>query len=312
MSIHDKNFYQKTINSKRGNFGKGIKLNLNAVTFKILGIKSKDTALCLYFYLRSILNIVSFNLLYSSSNIKVYSRIHGGKISEKANAVDTINYVFRGKAIIRWPRDVHIGQKLNSRGLKDNLINFKRYYSSVKDESNITLKKIKRQLKDNNMLTWPDNKTLGLIRKEVFKQQLELVNLADIYGLHNKKVYKKQKILFNSLFFKIIAIDKLSKSRRARTPGVDNLKLTSNKKDRDLCLKILESINNKIKYPHTYKASPVKRVWVPKSSGKLKPLGIPTIENRTLQHLLNLILEPLVEMTGEPHSFGFRPYRSAK
>jgi hypothetical protein len=83
--------------------------------------------------------------------------MHGGKISEKANASgnveDTINYVFRGKYIITWPRDVHIGQKLNSRGLKENLINFKRYYSSVKDESNITLKKIKRQLKDNIMLT---------------------------------------------------------------------------------------------------------------------------------------------------------------
>lgn len=109
------------------------------------------------FYLRLILDLVSFNLLYASSNVQVYNRMHGGKISEKANASgnveDTINYVFRGKYIITWPRDVHIGQKLNSRGLKENLINFKRYYSSVKDESNITLKKIKRQLKDNIMLT---------------------------------------------------------------------------------------------------------------------------------------------------------------
>jgi retron-type reverse transcriptase len=175
-----------------------------------------------------------------------------------------------------------------------------------------TLKKIKRQLKDNNMLIWPDSKTLGFIRKEVFKQQLELVNLADIYGLQSKKVYEKQKILFNSLFFKIIAIDKLSKSSGARTPGVDNIKLTSNKKDKDLYLRILESINYKIKHPLTYRGSPVKRVWVPKTYGKLRLLGIPTSEDRALQHLLNLILEPLVEMTGELHSFGFRPYRSAK
>lgn len=316
MIIHGKKFYQKTINSIRGNFGKGIKLNFNAVTLKILGLKSKDTVLYLYFYLRLFLNIVSFNLLYSSINIQVYDRIHGGKISEKANALnnvkDTINYVLRNKCIIKWPRDVHIGQKLNSRCLKENFINSKRYYSSVKDESKITSKKIKRQLKNNNMLVWPDNKTLGQIRKEVFKQQLELINLADIYGLRSQEVCKKQKILFNSLFFKIIAIDKLSKSNGAKTPGVDNIKLTSYKKDKDLYLKLLESLNHKIKQPHTYKASPVKRVWMPKSSGKLRPLGIPTIEDRALQYLLNLILEPLVEMTGEPNSFGFRPYRPAK
>ncbi len=218
----------------------------------------------------------------------------------------------RGKCIIRRPRDVNIGQKLNSRSLKENLIKSRRYYFPVKDESKITFKKIKRQLKDNNMLTWPDNKTLGLIRKEVFKQQLELINLADIYDLYSKEVFKKQKILFNSLFFKIMAIDKLSKSNGAKTPGVDNIKLTSNKKDKDLYLKLLESINNKIKHPHIYKASPVKRVWVAKTSGKLRPLGIPTIEDRALQYLVNLILEPLVEMTGELHNFGFRPYRSAK
>ena len=316
MSIYGKRFYQETINSKHGNLGKSIKLNFNAVTYKILGLKSKDTVLCLYFYLRLFLNIVSFNLSYSSINIQVYDRIHGGKISEKANALsnvkDTINYVLRDKCIIKWLRDARIGQKLNSRCLKENFINSKRYYSSVKDESKITLKKIKRQLKDNSMLAWPDSKTLGQIRKEVFKQQLELINLADIYGLRSQEVYKKQKILFNSLFFKIIAIDKLSKSNGAKTPGVDNIKLTSYKKDRDLCLKLLESLNRKIKQPHTHKASPVKRVWVPKSSGKLRPLGIPTIEDRALQYLLNLILEPLVEMTGEPHSFGFRPYRSAK
>jgi hypothetical protein len=110
------------------------------------------------------------------------------------------------------------------------------------------------------MFAWPDNKTLSQIRKEVFKQQLELINLADIYGLRSQEVYKKQKILFNSLFFKIIAIDKLSKSNGAKTPGVDNIKFTSYKKDKDLYLKLLESLNHKIKQPHTYKASPVKRV----------------------------------------------------
>ena len=104
MNIHGRRFYQKTINNKRGNLGKGIKLNFNAVTFKMLGLKSKNTVLCLYFYLRLFLNIVNFNLSYSSISIQVYDRIHGGKINEKANALsnvkDTINYVLRDKCVI--------------------------------------------------------------------------------------------------------------------------------------------------------------------------------------------------------------------
>ena len=61
INTHDEIFYQKTLNSKRGNPGKDLKLNLNAVTFKILKTKSKDTALYLYFYLK-ILNIINSNI----------------------------------------------------------------------------------------------------------------------------------------------------------------------------------------------------------------------------------------------------------
>lgn len=162
------------------------------------------------------------------------------------------------------------------------------------------------------MFIWPDHKTLFAIRKEVVKQQIELVNLANVGGLYSNELFRKQELLLNSLFFKIIAIDKLSKSRGSQTPEIDNIRLTTNKKDKNLYLKLLESISSKIKNSHAYNSSPIKRVWVPKALGKLRPLGILTIEDRALQHLVNLILEPLVEMSSEPTSFGFRPYRSAK
>ena len=68
---------------------------------------------------------------------------------------------------IRCPLQYCKGQKLNSQSLKENLPFYKRYYSTVKDESMLEITAIKRQLKNNKKFNWPDNKTLNIIRKEV-------------------------------------------------------------------------------------------------------------------------------------------------
>lgn len=152
---------------------------------------------------------------------------------------------------------------------------------------------------------------LSFIRKEVFEQQFDLVRLAEIHDLRSSVVFKRQKILFNSLFFRIVAVDNISKSNDSQTSGIDDIKM-ENKNNSKLLLNLLGFLRYVAKDSYSYKVSSIKRVWIPKSKKDFRPLGIPILKDRALQQLLNLILEPLVEMNGEPHSFGFRPHRSAK
>ncbi len=94
--------------------------------------------------------------------------------------------------------------------------------------------------------------------------------------------------------------------RKGGAPGVD--KVTAKEYEQDLD-KNLRSLLERFKSGR-YKAPPVKRVYIPKGDGRLRPIGIPALEDKILQRAVVMVLTPLYEQDFLDCSYGFRPGRS--
>lgn len=115
------------------------------------------------------------------------------------------------------------------------------------------------------------------------------------------KVKALQRLLTRSHFGRLLAVKRVTENRGKKTPGVDGIVWSTPAAK----WKGMQTMRHR-----GYRTWPLRRIYIPKSNGKKRPLGIPRMLCRAMQALWKLALEPVAECLADPNSYGFRIGRS--
>lgn len=139
--------------------------------------------------------------------------------------------------------------------------------------------------------------------------------IASLREKLGQKAKREPKFRFYTMYGHLSKDDVLTEAwktvkRNGGSAGIDGVSIKDIEHSPGRVEEFLKVIQEELK-TKTYHPKPVKRVYIPKSDGKLRPLGIPTVKDRVVQAALHLIIEPIFEQDFLECSYGFRPERNA-
>jgi len=217
-----------------------------------------------------------------------------------------------------WVQDVHQEIFLNWTSQRRSSSNM-----TQRKDSNRNLESQKRIcdriLRDLQKGIWPmyDPEIRIWLESWVADMQLEIASKTEksTTRVVDSNLKNLMRSYVSKVFLVIYAVNHVLTNKGGRTPGIDGIRYErlrngKTRKDFQNAASLVLKIN--YKFLKTYECKPIKRVYILKrGSFKFRLLGIPTLLDRSVQKMFQLVIDPAIDLFSDPSSYGFRKQRSA-